>query len=323
MTEEKNNLIFLPVILAVFILFLGTITLATALKLSSYGERPVAPSVPESRPQAAESVPRISPVALCQTSLKILVPTLTPTLTPTPTPVTSLFQGRVYYDCRPPGIRGGLSSPVPPWPKWAGAACQSEAIHTNSLPFVVDWGDLRTWHQAVEGGNHRNDHDVCTEIRNIPCGPGSSDCSLTGGFSFTSPVRAVLLGNELQYIFRIKVNVDKLKSMVRDSKSWLVTYAYLADTKAISGLNPQNPPSPYQCAYLNSVGNTVCNKCAANFLAQAVLCNVDSNGNLLNKCGTAYTPSDWAAILVPVRLLPRTGADARAGRDLWIGTRPQ
>lgn len=90
--------------LTISVLIIATVALAvisvlTAIRIREMGTRPVAPSVPESKPKAVAELPEeITPAPVCQTSLTIEVessptPTATGTLSPSPTPTTTTTPG--------------------------------------------------------------------------------------------------------------------------------------------------------------------------------------------------------------------------------------
>ena len=80
----KKNLGLILVFIATIIL--AAIAVITAIKLYQVGQKPVAPTAPESKPKAVE--PTENPV-VCQLTFNISTPTATPTETPTTTPTAT------------------------------------------------------------------------------------------------------------------------------------------------------------------------------------------------------------------------------------------
>ena len=87
----KKNLVLIGIILLTIVL--AALSVITALKIKQLGTQPVAPSAPQSEPEATydDTIPEIPPTtdACRKTFLVALAPTATPTptgtLTPTPT----------------------------------------------------------------------------------------------------------------------------------------------------------------------------------------------------------------------------------------------
>ena len=95
---KKKNLVLVGIILLTIVL--AVLSVITALKIKQLGTQPIAPSVPQSEPEAADTIPEIPPsadscrksftVALAPTSTPTPTGTLTPTPTSTPTPTGTL-----------------------------------------------------------------------------------------------------------------------------------------------------------------------------------------------------------------------------------------
>jgi hypothetical protein len=88
----KKNLTIVGIILLTVIL--AVLSVVTALRIKEMGTRPVAPSVPESKPEAVDVGPPdgLTPATICQKSLSVteeITGTPTPTTTTTPTPTVT------------------------------------------------------------------------------------------------------------------------------------------------------------------------------------------------------------------------------------------
>jgi len=91
----KKNLVLIGIIVATIVL--AIVSVLTAIRIREMGTRPVAPSVPESKPKAVGEIPEdITPAPVCQTSFSIEVessPTPTTTTTTTPGPSSTPTPG--------------------------------------------------------------------------------------------------------------------------------------------------------------------------------------------------------------------------------------
>lgn len=92
----KKNLVIIGIIILTIVL--GVVSVLTALKLKELGTRPIAPSVPESKPEAQEGIPAdLVPAPGCRLTFSVgtVLPTptgtirLTPTVTRGPTPTVT------------------------------------------------------------------------------------------------------------------------------------------------------------------------------------------------------------------------------------------
>ncbi len=79
----KKNLTIIGIIISTVVL--AILSVMTAIRIKNLGTRPVAPSVPESKPKAEELIPdSLTPVPACKSTLQATA------LTPSPTPEVSL-----------------------------------------------------------------------------------------------------------------------------------------------------------------------------------------------------------------------------------------
>lgn len=318
---------------------LTVVSVLTAVLLSNRGTRPVAPSVPESKPQAGtDPLQRITPAPSCFVSANIptLTPTATPTIriptltvtptptrriTPTPTkrltptvtptpPVVKTISGNVFYDCdgfNPNDPQGGVRASyyhyIPPCTVLISGTKRcvpsEQCQNGRSLPYSLD---LYTRSRA--GGMTWITDQGNHKRLNDNCAYAGGACGYPA--VAPNPRHCSTVGG-----FALYTSDDNI--FVLNGTEYYAIRVKL--NVNLTGANPADRGNwVVTAAYLSNYGN---NACVRNLDRQLIMCNLDASGSgITNRCTStySYTVSGLAAILISKQFLPAVNFS-----NLWIG----